>query len=109
MPDYGEGQEYGPPKQWSLIHQAGRRACRSHPLREHGTPLTESLSGAAGVAPLEETIAPIFTVFWLLAIRLSHVLLAATAPLTVPPEKLVTSKFQLLTSVSQPGLPKEMV
>jgi hypothetical protein len=49
------------------------------------------------------------TVFWLLAMRLSHALLADTAPVTVPPEKLVTSKFQLLTRDCQPGLPKEMV
>lgn len=61
------------------------------------------------MAPCEETMAPIFTVFWLLAIRLSQALLADAVPLTVPPEKLVTSKFQLLTRESQPGLENEMV
>lgn len=50
----------------------------------------DRLVGAPGVDPWDETMAPIFTVFWLLAIRLSHALLAETAPLTVPSENPVT-------------------
>ncbi len=60
--------------------------------------MTDKLVGAPGVPLWDETMAPMLTVFWLLAMRLSHALLADTAPVTVPPEKLVTCSQENISS-----------
>lgn len=83
------GQRLPVPKGDGPIYSSNERgpvACATQPETEHCTPLMESCVGPVGAAPEAVTMAPILTVFLLLASSVSQVELASVLPETVPPE-----------------------